>query len=87
VTVDLDPTVEVDGSEAVRRRLTPASTSTYVAACDERLTAQHRITSNVEDGLNVVRRRQGQRLESTIRSKSTMTSARIGASSVRICDE
>jgi hypothetical protein len=28
VDVDLDPTVEFDGSEAIRRRLTPSSTST-----------------------------------------------------------
>jgi len=81
VTVDLDSIVELDGSEAVRKRLTPASTSTHVAAFDERLTAQRRFKSNVEDGLNVVRRRQGQRLESTMRSTSTVTTARLAASS------
>jgi len=32
VIVDLDSIVEIDGSEAARRRLTPSSTSTHVAA-------------------------------------------------------
>jgi hypothetical protein len=73
--VDLDSSVEVDGSEAIHSRLTPivdldlAPLSRSVAAA-----AQDRSTSNVDGGLNVVRRRQPQRSGSTIRSTSTSSS-------------
>ena len=40
-----------------------------------RFATQDRSTSNVDGGLNVVRRRPAQRFESTIRSRSTITNA------------
>src|SRR5262245_53991653 len=74
--VDLDSSVELDGSEAIRRRLTPPSTSTSPPlSAPSRLAAQDRSTSNVDGGLNVVRRRRPQRSGSTIRSTSTITNA------------
>jgi hypothetical protein len=57
LNVDLDPTVEVDGSEAVRTRLTPPPTSTQLPLCVEARGGRSS-TSNVDRGLNVVRRRQ-----------------------------
>src|SRR6266851_2971535 len=72
LNVDLDPTVEVDGSEAVRTRLTPPSTSTQLPPSVE-TRGERSSTSNVDRGLNVVRRRQPQRLRSTIRSTSTIS--------------
>jgi hypothetical protein len=39
--VDLDPSVELDGSEAIRRRLTPPSTSTSPVVALHRV-LQHR---------------------------------------------
>jgi hypothetical protein len=77
VNVDLDDTVEVDGTEAIRRRRLarrPRPTSPVT-----RRSAQRRSRFNVDDGLNVVRRRQTQRPGSTIRSTSTITT--------RTCDE
>src|SRR5690349_5249167 len=74
--VDLDSSVELDGSEAVRRRLTPPPTSTSPCCrAPSTLAAQDRSTSNVDGGLNVVRRRQPHRSGSTIRSMSTITNA------------
>ncbi|HEX8107259.1 MAG TPA: hypothetical protein VF516_05990 [Kofleriaceae bacterium] len=56
--VDLDSSVELDGSEAIRKRLTPPSTSTSsLPSRSVEARAQDRSTSNVDGGLNVVRRR------------------------------
>jgi hypothetical protein len=76
----LTAVVEVDGSEAVRRRLTPPSTSTACRAVEAR--SAHRSTSNLDGGLDVVRRGRRQRLRSTIKSTST-----IMMPSTRTCDE
>src|ERR1051325_11023639 len=70
VSGDLDPTVDVDGSKAARGRLTPPSSSTRVSP---------ESTCKVDDGLNVVRRRPGRRVGSTIRSTSTITKVGIAA--------
>jgi hypothetical protein len=56
--------VDLDGSEAIRRRLTPSSTSTVVVAA-RRLAAQNRSTCNGNDSVNddvPLRCRQPQRL-------------------------
>jgi hypothetical protein len=59
VIVDLDSIVEIDGSEAVRRRLTPSSTSTHVAALTRARSAEL---------VHVQRRRWTQRRTSPSRS-------------------
>jgi len=81
--VDLDSSVDLVGSEAIRGRLTTPSTSTSTRRrVPSRLAAQDRSTSNVDGGLNVVRRRPPRRSGSTTRSTSTITNA-----GSQTCDE
>jgi len=82
-TSTLPPSVEVDGSEAVRGRLPPPSTSTRVTVAIWRFA--ERSTCNVEDGVDdyvPLRCRQG----STFRDKSRSRS-RTGAHSTRSVSE
>ena len=64
VDLDLDPIFDVDGTAAVRRRLTPSSTKTLVVAYQP-LAARGRSTCKDKGGVNdyvPLRCRQGQRL-------------------------
>ena len=68
VDLDVDPIFDVDGSAAVRRRLTPSSTKTLVVAyqrmaargrstCKSSSEAVHEDNVEVDDGVYVQRRR------------------------------
>ena len=64
VDLDVDPIFDVDGSAAVRRRLTPSSTKTLVVAY-QRIAARGRSTCNDNGGVNddvPLRCGQGKRL-------------------------